>query len=134
MTDDTAAAIALIRAARAQSNAGIAAHDVEQATAPMLPEARFVVSHGALWDGLEVMKASFQRAFDDPTFEKFVRTPVSVEIGRRGAAVENGRWVGTWPGHKTTSGHYMARWNKVGGAWMIAAEMYVPMDCEGPDC
>lgn len=33
-----------------------------------------------------------------------------------------------------TGGRYSAYWRKTSGRWLLHAEMYVPLFCEGADC
>lgn len=126
-----AADYAAIRAARADSNAGLASHDIARATAPLLPNAMVLGSVGGLVPDKVAMAAGFAKAFADPTFISFERRPVRIELGGAVAA-EHGRWVGRWrqaKGEKRVEGTYLARWRKIDGAWRIASEMFIPLRC-----
>jgi ketosteroid isomerase-like protein len=129
---------AQIRAARAASNAALAAHDLTGATAALLPEARIIGSNGSLLDGRDAMQAAFARSFADPAFVRYVRQPRTIEIGIGSAGVavatESGRWQAHWRiagAAVVVDGPYLAHWKKVDGAWRIASETFIRLRCTG---
>ena len=49
-------------------------------------------------------------------------------------AAERGNWTGRWTepdGVVEIGGSYLAQWRKVGDAWLIQAEVFVPATCTG---
>ncbi len=69
---------------------------------------------------------------------KYVRIPDWIEVfAAWGVAAERGDWVGTWTepdGPLVIGGSYQARWRQVSGAWLMAAELFVPAYCSGGAC
>lgn len=130
---------ALIRAARASSNRAIAAHDVAGALAVLDDGFHAAISSGAFRTSRDEMGRAFAERFDAFPDAVYVRTPVTVEVATNGAvAAEAGEWVGSWTteqGPFRTGGRYAAHWRKAAdGRWLIRAELFVPLFCEGPGC
>ena len=65
----------------------------------------------------------------------YVRTPDVIRVFPEWKmASETGTWVGRWSQDKDKielSGTYFAKWHKVKGAWLIRAEIFVPLRCTG---
>jgi ketosteroid isomerase-like protein len=130
---------ARIRAARAASNRAIAAHDVAGALAVLDDGFHAAISSGAFRTSREEMGRAFAERFEAFPDAVYVRTPVTVEVEADGAvAAEVGEWVGSWTteeGPFRTGGRYAAHWRKAAdGRWLIRAELFVPLFCEGPGC
>jgi uncharacterized protein (TIGR02246 family) len=127
-----------IRAARAQTNAAIAAHDVSRLASSFTDDVVLVSGAGEALIGKERMRAGFTAAFAVPGFVDYVRTPVTVTVASYGVrAAERGRWIGRWrtpAGETRRSGTYLAQWVRPEGQWRIRAELYVTLACEGPGC
>lgn len=121
-----------IRRARADSNAGIAAHDAARATAAISENALIVVSGGGLVSGAQAMREAFERSFANPDFITYVRAPTRLRLSGTVAA-EEGRWTGRWR-ERTVSGVYLARWDRTSAGWRISSEQYIPLGCDGPGC
>lgn len=121
-----------IRATRAASNAGIAAHESKAATSHLVEDARILGSGGSTLDGVPAMRTAFEQNFADPVFVTYVRSPVTVEIYGKVAA-ETGRWRGVWKGREV-SGRYLARWEVTPAGWRAKSETYIPTACKGPAC
>lgn len=117
-----------LRALRAQSNAAIAARDVDGVVAVMDPEVRVQVAGGPLLAGREASRAAFAEQFADRAFRGYVRTPDEVAVdatGRR--ATERGRWEGRWRRgirEEVMRGGYVAEWRLAEGGWRIEKENY----------
>lgn len=129
------AASTLIRAARARSNAAIAAHDLAGIAREWMPDVSVLNSTGKQTNGRDANRANLTRQFELRPDTKYVRTPASIEVfAAWGVAAERGDWVGTWTepdGPLVIGGTYQAQWRQVGSAWLIAAELFVPTYCSG---
>lgn len=127
-----------IRQARSESNAAIARHDVAGILASMEPDFRASTSNGDFIEGREAMGAAFAARFAEFQDATYLRATESVEVSTSGPfAAEVGHWVGSWTtsdGPFRTGGRYVAYWRRAGGVWLIHAELYVPLFCEGPGC
>lgn len=128
---------AMIRSARATSNAAIARHDAAAAVAVVREDVQVIASGGTLVPDRLAMRAAFERSFADPNFVTFVRTPQQIEVARdRTTAAEQGQWTGRWKtpcGPRLVTGRYLARWAKSAAGWQIAAELFIPLRQTG-DC
>jgi ketosteroid isomerase-like protein len=124
-----------IRAARARSNAAIAAHDLDGLARVWMENVHVVTSTGAQEAGRERNRASFAAHFRDRPDVVYVRTPESIDVfAAWDVAAERGRWTGQWTqadGVTRISGTYLAQWRKVKGEWLIQAELFVPTGCVG---
>ena len=131
---------ALILAVRSRNNAAIAAHDLEAVMAMVADD--YVLTGGN--SGIERSAAEDREAWKDefarPGFDRYVRTPVDLEIGeRRGVlrAAESGTWEGVDrkpAGEMRPFGRYFAHWSKVTGQWRVVSEIYVTLGCRGAAC
>ena len=133
MTDSPAAVE--IAAARARSNAAIAAHDIAGISREWMPDIHVVSSTGTQNGGIDANARSMQAAFARRPDTKWVRTPHAITVNERwDVASEEGRWVGTWTepdGPLRIGGTYLAQWRRVDGHWRIQAEIFVPLECSG---
>lgn len=124
-----------IRAARARSNAAIAAHDVAGMRALFLPDAAVLPGSSGTPFGMEGFDTRIGAAFADPTFVAWVRTPTVVTVGTTGRrAVESGTWVGTWrksDGEMRVTGVYQAMWLPTPAGWRLKNESFVTLNCSG---
>jgi ketosteroid isomerase-like protein len=126
---------AAIRAARADSNAAIARHDVAGIARHWLPDVSIVTSTGTHGhtsaDNATRMRDQFSRRPDTI----YVRTPGTVDVfAAWNVASERGEWTGRWTepdGVVDIGGTYLAQWRKVDGTWRIQAEVFVPTRCRG---
>ena len=126
---------AAIRAARAQSNAAIAAHDYDAMRRFFLPDYTILPgSSGAPLDA-EANRRRIMPTFADPGFVTYVRTPERVRISGNGKrAAETGRWVGLWQkpdGAMRLSGIYQATWMPAADGWRLKNESFVSLRCTG---
>lgn len=124
-----------IAAARARSNAGIAAHDTAAIANEWMPDIHVVSSTGAQNAGIDANIRSMQAAFTRRPDTKWVRAPHTITVNEAWhVASEEGRWTGTWTdpdGPLRITGTYLAQWRRVDGRWRIQAELFVPLQCEG---
>lgn len=124
-----------IRAARADSNAAIARHDVGGIRKHWMADVHIVTSTSTQGTGRDVngdrMAQQFQRRPDTV----YVRTPVAVDVFREwNVASERGEWTGRWTepdGVVDIAGTYLAQWRQVDGTWLIQSELFVPTRCRG---
>lgn len=124
-----------IRAARADSNAAIARHDVAGIRRHWMADVHIVTSTSTQGSGRDVngdrMAQQFQRRPDTI----YVRTPGTVEVFREwNVASERGEWTGRWTepdGVVDIGGTYLAQWRKTDGVWLIQSELFVPTRCRG---
>ncbi len=128
-------AIAAISAARARSNAAIAAHDIAAIAQEWMPDVHVVASTGAQAAGVDANARSMASAFARRPDTKWVRTSNRIHVFEAWAvASEEGEWTGTWTdpdGPVRITGTYLAQWRNLNGAWRIQAEVFVPIACEG---
>jgi ketosteroid isomerase-like protein len=135
VTTAATAAEADIAAARARSNAAIAAHDTAAIAREWMPDVHVVSSTGAQNAGTAANEAAMQAAFTKRPDTKWVRTPRKITVfDLWNVASEEGEWVGTWTdpdGPVRITGTYLAQWRNTDGRWRIQAEVFVPLHCEG---
>ena len=126
---------AAIRAARAQSNQAIAAHDVPGIARHWLPDVHIVSSTSAQGSGREVNGQRMADQFSRRPDTVYVRTPTTVDVfAAWNVASERGEWTGRWTepdGVVQVRGTYLAQWRKANGTWLIQAEVFVPTTCTG---
>lgn len=126
---------AMIRAARARSNAAIAAHDVAGIARHWLDDVHIVTSTGAQGTGREANGDRMAQQFARRPDTVYVRTPTTVDVFEAWqVASERGEWTGRWTepdGVVDIRGTYLAKWRKVDGTWRIQTEVFVPTSCRG---
>lgn len=117
-------------ARRLASNAAIARRDLDGLTELMMPDISVAVAGGPTLKGRAASRDAFAEQFADPAFDGYVRTTGSVTMRSDDAAEEHGRWIGRWRvGVRVEQqrGAYTAEWSRIGGAWFIASEVFVPL-------
>lgn len=130
---------AVIRALRAESNAGLAARDAARVVAAFAPDIHSISGGGELVDGHEaVARVYAQDLSASGSFVEGRRTPGRIAVDRAAQrASEPGRWrwvVRTPSGEAAFSGDYLAGWVKLKGEWRLQSELYVTTGCTGPGC
>lgn len=124
-----------IRAARAASNAAIAAHDVPGIARHWMADVSIVTSTSAQGVGPDVNGQRMAQQFARRPDTIYVRTPDTVDVfAAWNVASERGTWTGRWTepdGMVQIAGTYLAQWRKLNGAWRIQAELFVPTTCTG---
>jgi ketosteroid isomerase-like protein len=125
----------LIRAARARSNAAIAAQDTIALAAEWTEDFHIVSSRNSEVSGKANNRHLFATEFQAKKGLLYVRTTEEVKVNAGwNMAAESGHWSGTWQepdGTVRIGGNYFAKWHKVKGEWKIRAEIFVPLSCEG---
>ena len=87
----------MIRAARARSNAAIAAHDLAAIAGEWMPDVHVVSSTSAQTAGREANQQRMAQQFKNRPDTLYVRTPSTIEVNAAWAvASERGDWVGRW--------------------------------------
>lgn len=128
MTDTVAETI---RALRAESNAAIAARDLDRITRLMLGSIVVSVAGGPRLTGREASRQAFADQFADRSFRGYVREPESITVHQPPVgATESGRWAGHWQAglrKEEMRGAYVAEWRLTDDGWRIASEVFVSM-------
>ncbi len=123
-----------IRARRAESNAAIAAQDLDRVIAVMLPEVSVSVAGGPMLTGRDASRAAFAAQFADRTFRGYVREPEKITVHSPPTrATERGRWTGRWrssAGEQVMRGTYLAEWRYAERGWFIESEVFVSTERE----
>ena len=129
-----------ILALRAANNQALAAHDVDRAMAIAAADYVTVGGDSSIERGTAQNRKGWVEEFAAPGHDRYLRTPVEVEIGERKGvlrAAESGRWEGV--NHKVAGearpfGRYFAHWTKASGTWRAVSETYVTLGCRGSGC
>jgi ketosteroid isomerase-like protein len=125
----------MIRAARARSNRAIAAHDIDAVAGLWMDNVHVVSSTSDQAAGREANRQRFARQFANRPDTIYLRQPATIDVFAPWAvASERGDWTGRWTepdGALEIGGTYQAQWRKVDGQWLIQAELYVPLRCNG---
>ena len=125
----------LIRAARDQSNAAIARHDLGGIAAVWMEDVHVVSSTSAQTAGKNSNRERMAAQFKNRPDTIYVRKPVTIEVyAAWNVASERGEWAGKWSepdGALEIGGTYQAQWRKIDGRWLIQAELFVPTHCKG---
>lgn len=131
---------AAIRALRAQNNRALAAHDLD-ATMHMVGEDFVLVGgNGGIDRNRQENRKAWAEEFAQPGHDRYVRTPVKIEIGERKGVMrgaESGIWEGIdhlVGGESRPFGSYFVHWSKRTGDWKVVSETYVTLGCRGPAC
>ena len=125
----------LIREARARSNAAIVAHDPTAMARLWMDDVHVIRSTGAQVAGRERNQERMAQQFATRPDTIYVRQPSAIDVYLPWEmASERGEWTARWTepdGTVDMAGTYMAQWRRLGGVWLIQAELYVPTRCVG---
>ena len=125
----------LIRAARERSNAAIARHDLDGIAALWMNDVHVVSSTSAQTAGRDANRQRMAAQFKNRPDTIYVRRPSTIQVyAPWDVAAESGEWTGKWTepdGVVEIGGTYQAQWRKIGGSWLIQAELFVPTHCRG---
>lgn len=125
----------LIRDARAQSNAAIAAHDPPAIARLWMDDVHVTSSTSAQTSGRAANQDRMSQQFTRRPDTIYVRTPLTIDVYAAWAvASERGEWTGRWTepdGAMEIGGTYLVQWRKIDGRWLIQSELYVPTRCKG---
>jgi ketosteroid isomerase-like protein len=124
-----------IRKNRLASNAAIEAHDTAGISKHWSPDILVLTSRNAQNMGKQQNARAFASEFKARQTLVYVRTPDKVEVSSSiGMASETGTWVGRWKNGAepiVVGGTYYAKWIKSGTQWLIRAEVYTLLSCQG---
>jgi ketosteroid isomerase-like protein len=125
----------LIREARAKSNEAIASHDAKAMAAFWTSDFHIITSRNSEMSGKNTNRERMESEFSGKPDVLYVRTPQTIQVFEAWSmASESGTWTGSWTENAQKielTGTYMAKWHKVDGAWLIRAEVFVPLTCSG---
>ncbi len=117
-----------IRARRADSNAAIAARDLERVVAIMAPDISVTVAGGPILIGREASRSAFAAQFAERDFRGYVRSPDVITMHDPATrATERGRWVGRWQAGarvREMDGGYSAIWILTDAGWCLESEVF----------
>ncbi len=126
-----------IRAAREFSNQAIEHKDTAALASIWTIDYHLISSRNREGSGRAANRDSFFKEFSDKPDVIYVRTPGRISVFEQwNMASETGTWVGHWTekgAQIELNGNYFAKWHKVNGAWLIRAEVFVPLMCKGGD-
>lgn len=125
----TASADLAIRLRRAAFNRALAMTDLAAIGPLLAPDAILVTgSDSAIIAGRKAQLLAWKREFAAASPTIYLRTPESITASAvEPIAMEHGRWQGV-TGPDRVSGAYAAKWQLVGGDWVIAAEIFVTLE------
>ncbi len=122
-----------IRNIRALSNQAILSRDIEALRNTWVKDLHVTLSSGDVVSSSDEMGKLFTKAFSDPDFFTYRRTPVEINMSSiKKYAAEQGKWLGRWENGSSEisiEGIYMAQWHKVDKGWRIRSELYVALSC-----
>ncbi len=126
-----------IRAARARYNEAIVKRDAAAIGRLLAPGYHIVTGRSDQSHGASLEQEKWKERFAaDPTVT-YLRTPREIRVNEVwGLAEESGDWAGSYTtaGNRAkASGVYSAKWQRtVDGRWLVQAEVFTTMRCEGP--
>jgi ketosteroid isomerase-like protein len=122
-----------IRAARADQNAAIAAHDYDRVASYWTEDVVITAGRGTVLRG----RSAYRAAFASDSGFIYHRETTAIDLSTAWPlAWEEGTWTGssTAGGAPLLSGRYSAQWIKVSGRWLIRSELFVALTCSGAMC
>jgi ketosteroid isomerase-like protein len=118
--------VAMIKTARAKSNAAIAKHDIDGIAKYWLPDFTQTIGRGITTVGKDSIIAGWKNLFKINKIVSYIRTPSEITIGDNGImAWETGTWVAK--NSYSKGGKYSAMWRKNNGEWKLQAELFVSL-------
>lgn len=124
-----------IRLIREASNRAIAAHDTAALARTLTVDYHIISSRNSESSG---RVATCDRLAAEATAKPdviYVRTSEDIQIySDWKMAGESGSWIGRWTEGTDKielTGTYFAKWHKVDDRWLIRAEVFVPLSCNG---
>lgn len=132
-----------IRSAREAQNEAIRSQNLHEIARYWEADVRSTAGTGEFVTGRDEYREAFDRAFRELGDIVYTRVPDVIELsdidvaGVQGLASESGTWTGSWTssrGQTRLLGVYDAMWRKRNGRWLIYSELFVALECTGPEC
>lgn len=119
--------VELIRASRQASNKAIAAKDLAGVSKHWLDDFVLVRGSGTSVTGKQAVIDVWKETFSKNPKTSFVRNPSEIKVSQSDPTMawETGEWIGI--NSYSKGGNYSAMWRKVGGVWMLKAELFVAL-------
>lgn len=119
-----------IRQRRAAFNRALADADLNAIGPILAPNAVLVAgTDSAAMSGRKQQLLVWKREFASSDRTIYTRLPDRIEASTVAPiAFEHGHWQGvSVSGHPLASGSYTAKWRRIGGDWLIEAELYLTL-------
>lgn len=118
-----------VRLARAAFNKALADGDLAAIGPLLAPDCVLVAgTDSAVLVGRRAQLLAWKREFSALPRTVYIRTPDHITMSPLVAiAMETGQWAGVCDGVVQASGTYGAKWRKIGGQWVIEAEIFVTL-------
>lgn len=133
-TTGQAADAAAVRSARLAQNEAIVAQNPDAVASFWTDDV--VIRRGL--GPLVVGRDAYRQLFTADPGTIYTRVPAAVEVSSQWPfAFETGEWtgrVGSATGPAVIGGRYSAQWVKRDGRWLIRAEVFVALTCDGVGC
>jgi len=124
-----------IRSIRELSNRSIALHDTVTISNAWTTDYHMITSRNSEVSGRDIATKKFVDEFKSRPDVFYIRTPKTIQVFTAWKmASEQGEWTGRWRDKESiieVGGTYFAKWHKVDNKWLIRAEVFVPLKCEG---
>ncbi len=126
---------ASIRTARNLSNQAIERKDTVALASIWTSDYHVITSRNFEALGRDANRSRFAEEFRTRPDVIYIRTTEKIEVFPQwNMAAENGTWAGRWTDSNSkiqVHGTYYAKWHKINGQWLIRAEIFTPLKCEG---
>ncbi|MGA8938875.1 MAG: nuclear transport factor 2 family protein [Acidobacteriaceae bacterium] len=121
---------ALIRAARARSNRGIAERNAHMVAESLDKDFVVIIGDGTFVPSRDAYLALFKQDFANPTHSlRYERIPDTIDVSTADPlAAEHGHWIGfTSTGATAYTGTYSAMWRRTPSGWKLRSELFVTL-------
>ncbi len=126
---------AAIRAVREMNNQAIANHDVNGMATAWMDNFLLISSRDNQVIGRDQVSQIFVDEFKTKDAVVYIRSPAEIKVmDAWNMASEYGNWTGHWKAGDDQieiGGSYFAKWHKVNGSWLLRAEVFTPLHCQG---
>lgn len=124
-----------IRLVRELTNQAIANQDVNALASAWMDNFLLISSRDNQVTGREENRKLFAEEFNTKVDVVYIRTPSEIKVMKAwDMASEYGNWIGRWKVGEAQieiGGSYFAKWHKVNDAWLLRAEIFTPLHCQG---
>ena len=125
-----------IRNARERFNEAIANHDTEMIGMLLAPNYHIVTGRSDQFHGADEEPLRWAAVFEKDPSVIYRRTPREIRVNENwGLAEELGNWTGSYSVENeivNASGVYSAKWQRAeNGNWLIQAEVFTTLECNG---